>query len=155
LIPPLDHGFQRAVICDRRYVAAARDSGKAVPLVIGLERENGLLSRFEPLVLPEATRESIRYVERNVKFLLWSRGGWRLHIGGPPIIGQCIAAIYSDRGERRFDCEMMRLACPQVFQPLTGEARLSMSIYRQDRPGVVQGIRRLIDRGEYPETLWP
>ena len=60
-----------------------RRTGRAVPLVIGLERESGLVSRFETLVSPEADAATLQYVERIVKFLLWSRGGWKLIIGGP------------------------------------------------------------------------
>ena len=98
-VPPLDPGFQPAVLWDRQYVAAAKAAGDAVPLVIGLERENGLLSRFETVVRPAADTDTLRYVERTVKFLLWAWGGWKLHFGGPKAIGQ------SDRenlfGQRR------------------------------------------------------
>ena len=48
--PPLDPGFQPAVLFNRNYVAAAKKSGHATPLVIGLEREGGLISRFETVV---------------------------------------------------------------------------------------------------------
>ena len=37
--PPLDPGFLPAVLFNRNYVAAAKKSGHATPLVIGLERE--------------------------------------------------------------------------------------------------------------------
>jgi predicted NBD/HSP70 family sugar kinase len=115
-IPPLDPGFQPAVLWDRQYVAAAKAAGDAVPLVIGLERENGLLSRFETVVRPVADADTLRYVERTVKFLLWAWGGWKLHFGGPKIIGQQIAKIYSAKGARKFDCEMMALAYGKKFQ---------------------------------------
>ena len=49
---PLDPGFQPAVLFNRDYVNRVRASGKAVPLVLGLERECGLLSRFETVVRP-------------------------------------------------------------------------------------------------------
>ena len=72
---PLDEHFQPAVLFNRNYVAAAKKSGRAVPLVIGLERENKLLSRYETVVLPDADTTTLRYVERLVKFLLWAWGG--------------------------------------------------------------------------------
>jgi len=87
---PLDPGFQPAVLANHSYVRAARASGQAVPPVIGLEREGGLLSRYETIVKPDAGAETLRYVERIVKFLLWARGGWRLYFGGPKVIGQQI-----------------------------------------------------------------
>ncbi len=76
VLTPLDPGFQPAVLFNRRYVAAAKSSGRAAPLVIGLEREQGFVSRFETVVRAEADPETLRYVERNVKFLLWAFGGW-------------------------------------------------------------------------------
>ena len=113
---PLDPHFQPAVLFNREYLAAAKKSGRAVPLVLGLERENGLVSRYETMVLPEADAATRRYVERLVKFLLWARGGWKLYVGGPAKIGEAIRKGYSPRGARKFDCEMMTPAYGQKFQ---------------------------------------
>ena len=112
----LDPQFRPAILFNRQYVAAARKSGRAVPLVLGLERENGLLSRFETHVQPELNAQTLLYVERLVKFLLWARGGWKLHFGGPKHIGEAIGKAYSHRGGRRFDCEMMESAYGRPFQ---------------------------------------
>jgi predicted NBD/HSP70 family sugar kinase len=116
IVAPLDPGFQPAVLANRRYVAAAKASGDAVPLVLGLERENGLISRYETVVRAAADPETLQYVERLVKFLLWAWGGWKLHVGGPPTVGEFIRKTYSMRGARRFDCEMMALAYGRKFQ---------------------------------------
>ncbi len=113
---PLDPGFSPAVLYNRHYLQSARASGNAVPLVLGLERECGLVSRFETLVRPTADPETLLYVERIVKFLLWARGGWKLHIGGPKIIGEAIRKTYSARGARKFDCQMMELAYGKKFE---------------------------------------
>jgi predicted NBD/HSP70 family sugar kinase len=113
---PLDPGFLPAVLFNRNYVQSARASGKAVPLVLGLERECGLVSRFETIVNPTADAETLLYVERIVKFLLWARGGWKLHVGGPTAIGESIRKTYSARGARKFDCEMMTLAYGEKFE---------------------------------------
>jgi len=113
---PLDPGFQPAVLVNRNYLAATKKSGRALPLVIGLEREGGLVSRFETVVRPEADAETLRHVERIVKFLLWARGGWKLFIGGPKAIGEFIRKTYSMRGARKFDCEMMEIAYGKKFR---------------------------------------
>jgi predicted NBD/HSP70 family sugar kinase len=115
-IPPLDAGFTPAILFNRDYVAAAKKSARAVPLVIGLERENKLVSRFETVVLPDTDAETLLYVERLVKFLLWAWGGWKLHIGGPKAIGEFIRKTYSPRGARKFDCEMMTTAYGKNFE---------------------------------------
>ncbi len=43
---PLDPGFVPAVWFNRNYAASLRASGGGAPVVIALERENGLVSRF-------------------------------------------------------------------------------------------------------------
>jgi predicted NBD/HSP70 family sugar kinase len=113
---PLDPGFQPAVLFNRDYIRGVRASGKAVPLVLGLERECGLVSRFETLVSPTADAATLLYVERLVKFLLWGRGGWKLHFGGPKVVGESIRKTYSARGARKFDCDMMALAYARKFE---------------------------------------
>src|SRR5689334_16616487 len=92
---PLDPEFQPAALFNRHYVVSAKKSGKAVPLVIALEREGGFVSRYETVVHPDANVETLRYVERIVKFLLWARGGKKIHFGGPAEIGRYIQRCYS------------------------------------------------------------
>ncbi|MFO1489283.1 MAG: ROK family protein [Verrucomicrobiota bacterium] len=113
---PLDPRFQPAVLVNRCSLAAAEASGNAVPLVIAIEREHGLVTRHETVVRTSADPETLRYVERLVKFLLWARGGWKLHIGGPTTIGEHIQKTYSQRGTRRFDCDLMARAYGKSFQ---------------------------------------
>lgn len=113
---PLDPGFQPAVSFNRSYRAAVQTSGKGVPLVFGLERENGLISRFETVVPVQSDAATLLYVERIVKFLLWSRGGWKLHFGGPKPLGEYIRKSYSLHGARKFDCEMMARVYGNKFQ---------------------------------------
>lgn len=104
---PLDPGFLPAIVFNRAYVNEAKHTGQAVPLVIGLEREEGYLSRFETIVKPDSQADTLLYVERIVKFLLWARGGWRIYFGGPSAIGEHIRRCYSPHGARAFDVELM------------------------------------------------
>jgi predicted NBD/HSP70 family sugar kinase len=113
---PLDAKFVPAILFNREYVAAAKKYGRAVPLVIGLERENKLVARYETVVFSEADAATLLYVERLVKFLLWQRGGWKLFIGGPKKIGEFIRKNYSPRGVRKFDCDMMTAAYGKNFE---------------------------------------
>ncbi len=113
---PLDPAFQPVILFNRQYVAAVKKSGRAVPLVIGLERENKLVSRYETHVFDEPEALTFQYVERLVKFLLWARGGWKLYIGGPKRLGDFIRKTYSPRGQRKFDNEMMQAAYGKKFE---------------------------------------
>ena len=115
-VPPLDPGFQPAVLVNHRYLAAAGKTGQAVPLVIGLERERGLVSRYETRVFPAADAATLQYVERTVKFLLWARGGWKIFIGGPKAVAEFIRKTYSPTGARKFDCDLMESAYGKKLQ---------------------------------------
>ncbi len=108
IIPPLDEEFSPAVLANRAFERAVGKAG--VPLVIGLEREEGKLSRFETRVFPEGHPQAganLFYVERILKFLLWQRGGFKVFVGGPPSIGETLRKAYSPEGERRFENRFM------------------------------------------------
>ncbi len=119
-VPPLDEDFRPAVLANRAFAAEVAAGG--VPLVIGLERDSGKISRFETRVFPEThprAGANFRYVERIVKFLLYQRGGYKLYVGGPAVIAADLRERYSAAGERRFDAHFMGA---QVYeQPFTVE----------------------------------
>jgi predicted NBD/HSP70 family sugar kinase len=108
--PPLDDGFRPAVLASRRFRAAVAASGGGVPLVLGLERPEGSLSRFETTVFPDghpSAAENLWYAERLLKFLLWQRGGFRVHVGGPESVARHLGQCYSAKGARAFDWRFM------------------------------------------------
>jgi len=108
--PPLDPGFRPPVLANRKFQEEVAASGEGVPLVMALEHSDGAVSRFETRVYHEINpraRASLAYAERIFKFLLWSRGGWRAHIGGPRSIGEHIAECYAPKGSRSYDYHLM------------------------------------------------
>jgi predicted NBD/HSP70 family sugar kinase len=119
---PLDPDFQPLSLFNQHYLAAARASHRAVTLVIGLERESCLFSRYETVVKAAVDEDTLQYVERLVKFLLWARGGWGIHVGGPEAIGKFIRRQYSPGGARRFDVEMMTRIYEKRFEVVVTEA---------------------------------
>ncbi len=107
--PPLDPGFRPPVLANRAFVAEAVAAG-AVPLVLGLERPDGAVSRFETVVFPEGHPRfpaNLPYVERLFKFLLWQRGGCRTYVGGPAALADHLRAVYAPGGARAFDWQFM------------------------------------------------
>ncbi len=115
-VPPLDPGFRPAVLANRAFQAEVAASGVGVPLVLGLERVGGTLSRFETTVFPDGhprAEANLQYAERLVKFLLWQRGGWKVYVGGPQAIGEHIRRTYAADGPRAFDHDFMG---EQVYQ---------------------------------------
>ncbi|HWD19155.1 MAG TPA: ROK family protein [Verrucomicrobiae bacterium] len=119
---PLDPGFIPAAWHNRNYLQAARASGQAVPVVIALERDNGLISRFATVALPKAEAETLLYVERIVKFMLWARGGWRLTFGGPRALGEALQRTYSRQGARAFDVDLMTRVYERPFEVVVTDA---------------------------------
>jgi predicted NBD/HSP70 family sugar kinase len=106
--PPLEPDFRPAALANRAFREESANIG--VPLVIGLERNNDEVSRFETTVFSEShprAQDDLYYVERIVKFLLWQRGGYKVFIGGPHFIGEHIRKIYAPDGERKFDFHFM------------------------------------------------
>jgi predicted NBD/HSP70 family sugar kinase len=109
-VPPLDPGFRPPVLANRAFLAEVDASGGGVPLVLALERGDGSVSRYETRVFPEdhpRAAANLFHAERLVKFLLWQRGGWKLHAGGPPSVGRHLAETYAPDGARAFDSHFM------------------------------------------------
>lgn len=109
-LPPLDPDFRPAVLANHTFLNEVKRSASGVPLVIGLERADGSVSRYETHVFREGhprAKANLRYAERLVKFLLWQRGGWKVYVGGPAFVGRYIEDTYSPSGERAFDCHFM------------------------------------------------
>ena len=109
-IPPLDPDFRPASLTNRQFRKNVADSCGGVPLVIGLERSDGSISRYEMQVFPESHSQAggnFFCIERIFKFLLWQRGGWKAWIGGPASIGEYIKNCYASGGAREFDCHFM------------------------------------------------
>jgi predicted NBD/HSP70 family sugar kinase len=115
LRPPLDESFRPAVLFHRAFRKRVGTGG--VPLVVGLERENGQVFRYPTMIFPDEdlqrssnsprSEANYQHVERLVKFLLWQRGAYKIHIGGPQTIGEQIARTYSPDGVRKFDHHFM------------------------------------------------
>ena len=112
-----DPGYSPVYPAWLAYLERARSSGET-PLSVAIEREDGLVSVFQAVAPakdadPEAT---YRIVERVVKFLLWSRGGWRIHFRGPAAVGRRLKADYSETGARAFDARTMGAVYEQPFE---------------------------------------
>ncbi len=112
-----DPGYRPIYPAWLAYLERARSSGET-PLRVAIEREDGLVSVFQTVAPardadPEAT---YRIVERAVKFLLWSRGGWRIHFQGPAAVGRRLKADYSETGARAFDARTMGAVYEQPFE---------------------------------------
>ena len=91
---PLDPGFMPMAVVYRDFEAAVAAEG-GQKLTIGLERNDGLTSTYTVEVFKDGTghdEENHEFVERLVKTLLWTRGGYKIIIAGSKVIADQIKA---------------------------------------------------------------
>jgi len=138
LTPPLDPDFVAPSLFIRDYNAKIQKVEKPVHLLLALERQDGQISRFGFNLLPitESTRDETCFLaERLLKFMLWSRGGFKVYISAPDEIVSYIQTCYSLEGARAFDCEMI--------QRTYGHPLEIISCYAEELPAANEKPRRL------------
>ena len=98
--PKLDPTFIPFGVWRAAYL---KDAAK--PVAIAVERDKGRVSVHHTCIhgTPEMAEADYRYLERYVKFLLWSTGGFRVSICGCSEIAQRLQKTYTAEGERQFD----------------------------------------------------
>ena len=104
-IPALDPGFIPFGVWTEAYLQGAK-----MPLSIAVERDKGHISvRHTFIHGTDALKEAdYRYVERYMKFLLWSIGGFRVYICGCSQLAQRLQKDYSPEGIRAFDYDFFQ-----------------------------------------------
>ena len=110
VVPVLDPGFRPAVLAVKGFEQMVTSAGGGVPVRLALEQEDGSVFRFDVRVLPDSHPQSggnAPFVERFVKFILWSRGGWRLYLDGPAALATYLEAHYRDTETGRFDADFV------------------------------------------------
>ena len=99
-VPTLDPGYIPFGVWSEAYLKGAEK-----PLAIAVERDKGHISVRHTKIhgTPEMKDADYRYVERIVKFLLWSIGGFRVYICGDSELAQKLSKAYKPDGQRAFD----------------------------------------------------
>ncbi len=120
VVPELDSNFRPAALWNRAFAKAVRESGRAVPVAIAVERDQNQVSLYDMALFAEGVKEAwdeanYFYIERLVKCLLWVKGGWKVTIGGAPVVGEALKAAYRKGGQRGFDAEFMARVYEQDF----------------------------------------
>jgi len=133
---PLDPGFLPAAVFNRKFRDLLKGSG--VPLRIGLEKPDGSVSIYSTELLPDSAPSAevnATYAERIFKFLLWQRGGSRIHVGGPSEIARHLQTQYCAGGLREFDFQFMSslyerpltfVSCPAEDVPPAREQKVPL-----------------------------
>ena len=110
MTPVLDPAFRPAVLAVRAFRQQVAEAGGGVPVRLAIEQADGSVFRFDIAVLPASHPDAAgnaAFVERFVKFLLWSRGGWRIYVDGPAALADALRAHYADTATGRFDADLV------------------------------------------------
>ncbi|WP_080803099.1 ROK family protein [Arabiibacter massiliensis] len=144
-MPVLDEGFIPFGVWMKAYL-----EGATRPIAVAVEREDGLISVRESAIRGgEFAEADLRYVERLVKFVLWSTGGFRVYLRGCDDIAEKLAQAYSPQGERAFDYGFFDdvyekplevIACTEADFPAANEAAKKIG-------GHMEGCRIGFDAG--------
>lgn len=110
-VPELDPGFLPASFWTRAFLAKCASQGGR-ELKIAILRPNGAGHVHSETILAGGDEESLdlnyRFIERVVKFLLWSCGGTQVVLQDAPELARALANVYQDGGERGFDVDYSR-----------------------------------------------
>ena len=115
LPPPLDARFRPLALARAALEADIRADGDGIRVALAVEQPAGSAWHRGTYVYPAGhPREaaSHRAVERLCKFLLWSRGGSRLYVDGPPSLVTFLTRHYAADPAGMFDAAFMG---PQLF----------------------------------------
>ncbi len=110
VLPVLDAAFRPAVLANRAFRQKVRASGSPTKVRLALEQASGNVSRCETEILPQSHPEAsanLRYLERIVKLMLWSRGGYRIYLDGPRPLADKLAAHYRETAAGKFDSHLV------------------------------------------------
>ena len=110
ITPVLDPAFRPAVLAVRAFRVQVAAAGGGVPVRLAIEQTDGSVFRFDIAVLPASHPDAagnVAFVERFVKFLLWSRGGWRIYLDGPAELAAALVEHYKDTATGRFDADFV------------------------------------------------
>ena len=112
-LPELDPGFVPLGLFFQHYATGAEK-----PLCIAVERSGGQIGTWECKVhgTPEMKAADEYFVDRLVKFLLWSWGGFKVYICGDDALAQTVRQAYTATGSRAFDKDFMENVYERAFE---------------------------------------
>ena len=110
IVTPLDPGFRPAILGYRAFQQLARKDGRPDVVQMAFEQSDGFIFHHWAGLFPAddpRSRANLPYLERLVKFLLWSRGAFRIHIAGPADLVAGLKRYYLETLTGRFDAQIM------------------------------------------------
>lgn len=110
IVSKLDPGFVPAVIWNQAYRKLVSQQAGSVQFKMCLEQSNGIKHTINGKVLPHTgdfKALNIKFVERQLKAMLWMVGGSRIHMAAEQDLFDAVKEIYTAAGARSFDNELI------------------------------------------------
>ena len=143
--PSLEPGFIPFAVWADAFLSDAKR-----PFRVAVERDHGNISVFSSFLRDESFAEAnYRYMERFVKFLLWSAGGLRVTVCGCEETARKLQEAYSVGGARDFDWHFMDDIFEQGFEIVLSDEAHFPAANEQPRAvgGHLNGCRIGFDAG--------
>lgn len=115
----LDPHFSPLVLNHLAYQKEVLATVNPVKVSIGIERQNQQLSVYETHIFHDDENQfeaNCRFIERLIKTLLWTKGGFKIYLSCPRDIGMYIKSVYDLEGLRSFDVHFMSNVYGKPFE---------------------------------------
>jgi len=147
--PPLDPDFVPLFCVYKALQEEAAKAEKTAVVQIACVRDGGDCDVFAMDLAAPLSDTAIRFCERVVKFMLWASGGHEIHLAASDALARHIVDVYSARGARAFDCEIMALAYdrPLKIVVASGDDLPQPKTRVQALGGYLEGCRLGFDLG--------
>jgi predicted NBD/HSP70 family sugar kinase len=147
-----DPDYAPAILGNRRYRQSVRASAAREKMVAALTRKDGAVARMDFEVHPPDSgydRETLKYLERQIKLLIWAKGGEKLYLSGPLEYCESITKIFSPTGTRAYDVNRMGVIYDRALEVLTvkKEAMPEQKEVQMSLGGYLDGCRIGFDLG--------
>jgi hypothetical protein len=111
--PALDPGFIPLHVFNQNFLQTAHE-----PFHIAVERSGGEMAVCKTFIHGTADMfdADVYYVERQVKTILWMKGGFRVYLAGNKAVCDAIAALYADGAQQDFDFHYMSSVFEHPFE---------------------------------------
>ena len=106
---PLDAKFIPMSLFYQAYEADAAACENTQVVVLNVTRDHDLCDFLRLRIFPEDVQKerTLLLLDRLLKTLLWTRGGWKITVGGPKWVYDYFAKAYAPGGSRDFDRDFM------------------------------------------------
>jgi len=109
-LPELHPTYRPAILANQAFRESARETNSAVDVGIALEQADGSVFHHHTVIFPADHRlaeNNFRHIERIIKFLLWQRGGWKIHLSGANDLVPRLQDYYQTNTFGKFDDDVI------------------------------------------------